>query len=179
MLFLLRPGAGKNKIMIKATVNGRSAFAINNDTKVTCDNQEVDWSAVKLPSGDYSVIMDGGSYQAQVLRIEKDTKTVVLQVNQQQFEVVIEEPIDQLLASMGIKDAMARKVNDIKAPMPGLVLKVLVTPGQAIRKGDPVLILEAMKMENVFKAGSDAIVKEIKVSERTAVEKGEVLIVLE
>lgn len=165
--------------MIKAIVNGKSAFAVNNDTKVTCDNQEVDWSAVKLPSGDYSVIMDGHSYQAQVLRIEKDTKTVVLQVNQQQFEVAIEEPIDQLLASMGIKDAMTRKVNDIRAPMPGLVLKVLVTPGQAIKKGDPVLILEAMKMENVFKAGSDAIVKEIKVSERTAVEKGEVLIVLE
>ncbi|HWV64732.1 biotin/lipoyl-containing protein [Chitinophaga sp.] len=165
--------------MIKAIVNGKSAFAVNNDTKVTCDNQEVDWSAVKLPTGDYSVIMDGRSYQAQVLRIEKETKTVVLQVNQQQFEVQIEEPIDQLLASMGIKDAMTRKVNDIKAPMPGLVLKVLVSPGQAIKKGDPVLILEAMKMENVFKAASDAIVKEIKVSERTAVEKGEVLIVLE
>jgi biotin carboxyl carrier protein len=74
---------------------------------------------------------------------------------------------------------MARKVNDIKAPMPGLVLKVLVTPGQAIKKGDPVLILEAMKMENVFKATSDATVKEIKVAELTAVEKGEVLIVLE
>jgi biotin carboxyl carrier protein len=63
--------------------------------------------------------------------------------------------------------------------MPGMVLKVLVTPGQAIQKGDPVLILEAMKMENVFKAAADAVVKEIKVSERTAVEKGEVLIVLE
>ncbi|WP_436491664.1 biotin/lipoyl-containing protein [Chitinophaga sp. ARDCPP14] len=165
--------------MIKAIVNGKSTFAVNNDSKLTCDNQEVDWSAVKLPTGDYSVIMDGRSYQAQVLRIEKDTKTVVLQVNQQQFEVVIEEPIDQLLASMGIKDAMTKKVNDIKAPMPGLVLKVLVTAGQAIKKGDPVLILEAMKMENVFKAASDAIVKEIKVKERTAVEKGEVLIVLE
>jgi biotin carboxyl carrier protein len=151
--------------MIKAIVNGKSTFAVNNDTKLTCDNQDVDWSAVKLPTGDYSVIMDGRSYQAQVLRIEKDTKTVVLQIDQQQFEVAIEEPIDQLL--------------DIKAPMPGLVLKVLVTPGQAIKKGDPVLILEAMKMENVFKAGSDAIVKEIKVTERTAVEKGEVLIVLE
>lgn len=165
--------------MIKAIVNGKSTFAVNNDTKLTVDNQNVDWSAVKLPSGDYSIIMDGKSYLAQVLRIEKDTKTVMLQVNQQQFEVAIEEPIDQLLASMGIKDAMTKKVNDIKAPMPGLVLKVLVTPGQAIRKGDPVLILEAMKMENVFKAGSDAIVKEIKVTERTAVEKGEVLIVLE
>lgn len=165
--------------MIKAIVNGKSTFAVNNDTKLTVDNQNVDWSAVKLPSGDYSIIMDGKSYLAQVLRIEKDTKTVVLQVNQQQFEVAIEEPIDQLLASMGIKDAMTKKVNDIKAPMPGLVLKVLVTPGQAIRKGDPVLILEAMKMENVFKAGADAIVKEIRVTERTAVEKGEVLIVLE
>jgi len=165
--------------MIKAIVNGKSGFAVNTDTKVTCNNQEVDWSAAKLPSGDYSIIMDGHSYQAQVLQVDRDTKTVILQVNQQQFEVVIEEPIDQLLASMGIKDAMARKVNDIKAPMPGLVLKVLVAPGQAIRKGDPVLILEAMKMENVFKSASDAIVKEIKVAERTAVEKGEVLIVLE
>jgi biotin carboxyl carrier protein len=165
--------------MINAIVNGKSAFTISKDTRLTCNNEDVDWSAVMLPSGDYSVIMDGRSYQAQVLRVERDTKTVVLQINQQQYEVVIEEPIDQLLASMGIKDAMTKKVNDIKAPMPGLVLKVLVTPGQAIRKGDPVLILEAMKMENVFKAGSDAIVREIKVAERTAVEKGEVLVVLE
>lgn len=165
--------------MIKATVNGKSVFAINYDKKVTSNDQEINWSAVQLPSGDYSVIMDGNSYQAQVLKVDRETKTVVLQVNQQQFEVALEEPIDQLLASMGIKDALAKKVNDIKAPMPGLVLKVLVTPGQVIKKGDPVLILEAMKMENVFKATSDATVKEIKVAERTAVEKGEVLIVLE
>ncbi|RBL94047.1 biotin/lipoyl-containing protein [Chitinophaga flava] len=165
--------------MIKATVNGKSAYTINQDSTLTCNGQVVDWSAVQVPSGDYSIIMDGHSYQAQVLKVDKDTKTVTLQINQQTYEVAIEEPIDQLLASMGIKDAMTKKVNDIKAPMPGLVLKVLVTPGQAIHKGDPVLILEAMKMENIFKAASDAVVKEIKVAERTAVEKGEVLIVLE
>ncbi|WP_143310621.1 biotin/lipoyl-containing protein [Chitinophaga vietnamensis] len=165
--------------MIKAIVNGKSTFTVNNDTLLTCNNEAVDWSAARLPTGDYSIIMDGHSYQAQVLKVDRDTKTVVLQINQQQYEVAIEEPIDQLLASMGIKDAMAKKVNDIKAPMPGLVLKVLVSPGQTIRKGDPVLILEAMKMENVFKASADAVVKEVKVTERTAVEKGEVLIVLE
>ncbi|NSL90050.1 biotin/lipoyl-containing protein [Chitinophaga solisilvae] len=165
--------------MIKATVNGKSAYTISQDPVLICNNQEVDWSSAQLPTGDYSIIMDGHSYQAQVLKVDKDTKTVVLQINQQQFEISIEEPIDQLLASMGIKDALTKKINDIKAPMPGLVLKVLVTPGQAIRKGDPVLILEAMKMENVFKATADAVVKEVKVTERTAVEKGEVLIVLE
>ncbi|MBV8254121.1 MAG: acetyl-CoA carboxylase biotin carboxyl carrier protein subunit [Chitinophaga sp.] len=165
--------------MIKAIVNGKASFTVNKEQQVTSNDQPVDWSAVQLPSGDYSVLMDGHSYQAQVLKVDREAKTVLLQINQQQYEVTIEEPIDQLLAAMGIKDAMARKVNDIKAPMPGLVLKVLVTPGQAISKGDPVLILEAMKMENVFKAVSDAIVKEVKVAERTAVEKGEVLIVLE
>ncbi|RAJ86055.1 biotin-dependent enzyme [Chitinophaga dinghuensis] len=165
--------------MIKAIVNGKASFTVNKEEQVISNDQPVDWSAVQLPGGDYSVIMDGYSYQAQVLKVDREAKTVLLQINQQQYEVTIEEPIDQLLAAMGIKDAMARKVNDIKAPMPGLVLKVLVTPGQAISKGDPVLILEAMKMENVFKAASDAVVKEIKVAERTAVEKGEVLIVLE
>lgn len=165
--------------MIKATVNGKSAFTINQDPVLTCNNQEVDWSVAQLPTGDYSIIMDGRSYQAQVLKIDKDTKMVTLQINQQTYEVAIEEPIDQLLASMGIKDALTKKINDIKAPMPGLILKILVSPGQAIKKGDPVLILEAMKMENVFKATTDAIVREIKVTERTAVEKGEVLIVLE
>ncbi|MNS88855.1 Methylmalonyl-CoA carboxyltransferase 1.3S subunit [compost metagenome] len=62
--------------------------------------------------------------------------------------------------------------------MPGLILKVLVTEGQAIKKGEPVLILEAMKMENVFKAPGDAVVKAIRIEERQAVEKGEVLIEL-
>jgi biotin carboxyl carrier protein len=63
--------------------------------------------------------------------------------------------------------------------MPGMVLKILVVPGQQINKGDGLVILEAMKMENILKAASPAIVKAIKVNERTAVEKGTVLIELE
>jgi biotin carboxyl carrier protein len=111
--------------------------------------------------------------------VDREAKTVTVMIDQQEYVVVIEEPIDQLLAEMGMKDALTRKVNDLRAPMPGLVLKVLVEPGQAIKKGDPVLILEAMKMENVFKAAVDAVVKEVRVKERTAVEKGEVLVILE
>ncbi len=63
--------------------------------------------------------------------------------------------------------------------MPGMGLKVLVEAGQQISKGDGLLILEAMKMENLLKASSDATVKAIRVNERTAVEKGAVLIELE
>jgi biotin carboxyl carrier protein len=60
-----------------------------------------------------------------------------------------------------------------------MILKILVEPGQQINKGDGLLILEAMKMENVLKASGPATVKSIKAEERTAVEKGAVLIELE
>jgi biotin carboxyl carrier protein len=166
--------------MIKAIVNGDTPFIINRESGVqTCNGQPVEWSGIELPAGNYSIVLDGRSYMAQVLKVDKETKMVTIIIDQQEYEVAIEEPIDQLLSAMGIKDAMTRKVNDIKAPMPGLILKILVTPGQVIKKGDPVLILEAMKMENVFKATVDAVVKEVKVMERTAVEKGEVLVILE
>ncbi|MGN7723815.1 biotin/lipoyl-containing protein [Chitinophaga sp. 22620] len=169
--------------MIKATVNGGQPFEITpagpGAGNVECNGKQVSWSAEALPSDGFSILMDGKSFVAQVVKIDRDTKTVSLQINQALYDVALEEPMDRLLASMGISEASSRKINEIRAPMPGMVLKVLVTPGQAIQKGDPVLILEAMKMENVFKAAADAVVKEIKVSERTAVEKGEVLIVLE
>ncbi|SFE36283.1 biotin carboxyl carrier protein [Chitinophaga sp. CF118] len=166
--------------MIKAIVNGDAPFVISTDGGVfSCNEQQVAWSGLELPSGNYSIVLDGRSYLAQVVKVDKVAKMVTIVIDQQEYEVAIEEPIDQLLAEMGIKDAMTRKVNDIKAPMPGLILKILVTPGQIIQKGDPVLILEAMKMENVFKTTVDAVVKEVKVTERTAVEKGEVLVILE
>lgn len=166
--------------MIKAIVNGDIPFAINAEGGIiTCNEQPVVWSGLELPAGNYSIVLDGKSYVAQVVKVDKEAKMVTIVIDQQEYTVAIEEPIDQLLADMGIKDAMTRKVNDIKAPMPGLILKILVTPGQVIKKGDPVLILEAMKMENVFKATVDAVVKEVKVAERTAVEKGEVLVILE
>jgi len=121
--------------MIKATVNGGAPLSIETGAKVYCNDTMVDWSARKLPAGNYSILMDGRSYTAQVLKIDREARMVTLEIAHQRYEVAIEEPIDQLLAAMGIKDALAHKLNDIKAPMPGLVLKILVEPGQSIRKG--------------------------------------------
>jgi biotin carboxyl carrier protein len=67
-------------------------------------------------------------------------------------------------------------VKEIKAPMPGLVLKLLVKEGDTVKKNDPVLILEAMKMENVIKSPGDATVSKIHAQEKTAVEKGQLLV---
>jgi biotin carboxyl carrier protein len=104
---------------------------------------------------------------------------LVMNIDGRQFEAQITEPIDQVLQAMGLNQRASHKVDQIKAPMPGMVLSILVTEGQELGKGDPVLVLEAMKMENVFKAPADALVKEIRVKEKTAVEKGQVLVIFE
>jgi biotin carboxyl carrier protein len=70
----------------------------------------------------------------------------------------------------------ASKVNEIKAPMPGLVLDVRVSEGEAVKKGDAIIVLEAMKMENIIKSPTDGIIKKISVKKGVAVEKNQVLI---
>ena len=76
----------------------------------------------------------------------------------------------------GIIRAPAVQVNELKAPMPGLIVDVRVQPGQAVFKGDPLLVLEAMKMENILKAPADGIVSAIKVGLRDNVQKGQLLV---
>jgi biotin carboxyl carrier protein len=72
-----------------------------------------------------------------------------------------------------------KKISEIKSPMPGLVLDILVQPGDVIKKGDQVLVLEAMKMENIIKSQTDAVVKSVPIEKGVAVEKGQVLVKFE
>ena len=146
--------------------------------EVTLNDKTMEWDMQQLPDGTFSILANGKSYNATIEQIDRATKQMRLKVNGNDYSLAVKEPIDQLLQKMGLNIGQSKKADAIKAPMPGLVLKILVTEGQELKKGDPVLILEAMKMENVFKAPADAVVKAIRVTERKAVEKGEVLIEL-
>ena len=68
---------------------------------------------------------------------------------------------------------------DLKAPMPGLVLDVKVSPGDSVTTSDVVLVLEAMKMENNIKAPAEGVVKSIEIEKGQAVEKNQVLVTFE
>jgi pyruvate carboxylase subunit B len=70
-------------------------------------------------------------------------------------------------------------VREIVAPMPGLVVKIEVEVGQAVKAGQGVIVVEAMKMENELKAPADGVVAKIAVQERQTVDKGTTLIVFE
>jgi biotin carboxyl carrier protein len=97
-------------------------------------------------------------------------------VNGQLITVKTLDRMQILLQSMGLDTTSSRKLNEIKAPMPGLVVRITVEEGTEVKKGDSLLVLEAMKMENVIKAPGDAVVGKIKVNAGQAVEKNQLLI---
>jgi biotin carboxyl carrier protein len=80
---------------------------------------------------------------------------------------------------MGFEVGAVKKVNDIKAPMPGLILEIKINIGQEVKENDVLLILEAMKMENVLTSPRDGVIKSISVKKGDAVDKNHLLIVFE
>jgi biotin carboxyl carrier protein len=166
--------------MLQVTVNEKNIFSIEDkDGSLYINDVPANWDAKWQPNSLISILYNNKSYTALVEGIDKKNKEISLCINGRVYKTQIKEPIDQLLSSMGMDLKAMQKAEPVKAPMPGLVLKVLVEPGQQISKGDGLLVLEAMKMENILKASGNATVKAIKVTERTAVEKGAVLIELE
>ncbi len=91
-------------------------------------------------------------------------------------DLQIKDRFDLLLDKLGMSNTTASKVNELKAPMPGLIVDIRVEPGHLVQKGDPLLVLEAMKMENILKAPGNGVVGAIKVGLRDNVTKGQVLI---
>ena len=166
--------------MLQVTVNNTTEFSISNeDGHYSINNTNAQLDICKQPNGLISVLLNGKSYTAIIEKTDRKNKEITLRVNGQTYTVGIKEPIDLLLSNMGLDLKAMQKAEPIKAPMPGMVLKVLVEPGQHINKGDGLIILEAMKMENLLKASASGVVKSIKAVEKTAVEKGAILIEME
>lgn len=166
--------------MLQVSVNDKQDFSVEQiDGKWFLNNMPVDLDVQWQANGLVSILYNNRSYTGILENTDPKNKEITVTIDGQTYKIAIKEAIDQLLSSMGLDMKAMQKVEPIKAPMPGMILKIMVEPGQSIKKGDGLLILEAMKMENVLKANADATVKSIKTTERTAVEKGAILIELE
>ena len=144
----------------------------------TIDGKKGSWDKIAIGNQRFHIIKDNRSFTCEVLKFTKEKKTFTIRVNGTVYTVQIKDPFDLLLKQLGMESTATYKVNVIKAPMPGLVLKVMVEEGQKVNAGDSILILEAMKMENVIKSPGSGIIKAIKVHAKDAVEKNQVLIEL-
>ncbi len=147
--------------------------------KIFLNGEKIEIDLAKISTDKYHVLQNNKSYNLQVLEADLVEKTFKIQVNDQVFDLNLEDALDQQLRDMGMTKAQSDKIDKVNAPMPGLVLKILVKAGQEVKKGDSLIILEAMKMENIIKSVGNGIVKNILIREKDAVEKSQMLIEME
>jgi biotin carboxyl carrier protein len=156
----------------------KTAITKTDGTKVTGSLNDVSFEAdiLKVREDVYSIIKDGRSYEVELVKHIPEDKKLVVKVNNTSYTLDIKDKYDDLLHSLGLDNLATKKVNDIKAPMPGMVLNILVSEGQEVKKGDALIVLEAMKMENILKSPTDGVIKKIAINKGVAVEKNQLLI---
>ena len=108
--------------------------------------------------------------------IEKTDKDVFLDVNGKIVRVNVKDQTELLLEKLGMESFFGSVINEIIAPMPGVIMTILVKEGDDVKKDDPLLVLEAMKMENMIKSPIDGVLSSICVKEGQSVKKSETLI---
>jgi len=156
---------------MKARVNEQFDFSF--------EGNSFDWSCVEIREGQFHILFKGQSLVADVVDTNTAEKTFVIRINNNNYNVRLKDQYDELLLSLGMDSLNNQKESEIKAPMPGRVLDIMLSEGSPVVKGDGVLVLEAMKMENVIKSPTDGVIKKIAVVKDQAVEKNEVLVEFE
>lgn len=163
--------------MYQIKANDKYNFDINTDSSgIEVNGEDVILDEIRLNENTSSVLYNNKSYNIEVVSLNKEEKTATIKVNGNIYNLSIKDQFDQLLKQLGMDNLVASKILQIKAPMPGLVLNVLVEEGAEIKKGDNLLVLEAMKMENMIKSPTDGIIKKIAIGQGDKVEKNELLI---
>ena len=162
--------------MYKATVSGKELEITPGDDGLLVNGKPLSWDKVRIADGYFHILHQNKSYRAEVVRTEAATKTVSVKVNGHTYVVALKDKFDLLLEKMGMNAAAGSKINTIKAPMPGLIIDLKVKSGDTVKAGDQLLILEAMKMENIIKSPGGGTVKRVNVKKGDSVEKGQVLL---
>ena len=140
------------------------------------ENLDQDIDLIRIDERKYHLIKDGKSYNLEIEEADYKTKEFVIKVNGNSYSLKAKNRIDLLLADLGMESTAQMKTENLVAPMPGMVLDVLVEPGADTKKGAPLLILEAMKMENMIKAPEDLQVDRVLIEKGQVVEKGQEMI---
>lgn len=131
----------------------------------------------KIDDHRYSLLVDHRSYVIE--RMKGEEGKVKLAVNGRVIHATVKGETDLMLERLGMNIQAKKDVKELKAPMPGLVIDFKVQPGQEVAEGDALVVLEAMKMENVLKSPAAGVIKNIHVEKGQAIEKNTLIISFE
>jgi biotin carboxyl carrier protein len=153
---------------------------VNNTFDFKIDTEAVlNLDSLKVSDLKFHILQNNTSYKTEIIKADFNQKSYSVKVNNNTYNVTIFNELDALIKEMGFEIGATKKINEIKAPMPGLILSVDVKIGQEVKEDDSLLVLEAMKMENVLTSPRDGIIKYISITKGETVNKNQLLIEFE
>ncbi|GJM44459.1 MAG: acetyl-CoA carboxylase biotin carboxyl carrier protein subunit [Gemmatimonadota bacterium] len=141
--------------------------------RVELDGEPVSADLTRLQSSLHSLLVDGHSRE---MVVERDGDRVIVLLDGERIETTVYDEVTRALAKIG--GAGSTGAPEVCAPMPGVVVDILVKPGDPVATGQAVIVVEAMKMQNELAAESDGVVASIEVAVGDTVGGGDVLIKL-
>jgi biotin carboxyl carrier protein len=123
----------------------------------------------------YSLVLDNTSFE---LFVERREGAYYVLIEGDQYEVDVDQERLKKLKAFGGNVQEEHGAANVAAPMPGLVVRVLVAPGDAVAENQGLVLLEAMKMENEIRSPRDGIVQSISVEDGDTVDKDETLLLI-
>ena len=141
--------------------------------------ESVEWDLIEVKNGLFHIIYNDQSFVANVVSTDYQKKSFVININNSNYEVVLKDQFDELLEKLGMVNLNSGVDNEVKSPMPGRIINVSVEVGSKVVKGDNLLVLEAMKMENIIKSTREGVIKSIEVDKDQTVEKNQLMFVFE
>lgn len=164
----------------KVKVNGKKELAVDESSeRLLVDGKDLNLDLLEVEEGKFHILLNDRSFNASLIEMNAEEKKLKIKINNNTYSLELEDQYDQLLHRLGMDNLASAAISQLKAPMPGLVLSILVKEGQEVSKDEPLLILEAMKMENVLKSPADLSIKKINIEEKQSVEKNQILIEFE
>lgn len=161
----------------KVLIGDRQIDLSIDGTTIAVDGSPKDIQIDRVSEHTYAIILNGKPYR--VLLETADGHSCTLTVNGVQHNPVVQDERAQLLDQYGIADGSSAMEKEVRAPMPGLVLELMVAAGDEVEAGKGLLVLEAMKMENEIKAAANGKVARIHVKAGDPVAKGDLLLEFE
>jgi len=154
-----------------------SKALVNNIQEFSFSQKEIEaLDIVNQGENNFHLLHKNKSSKVKVIERDFFNRTYSIRINANVYTVKIHSPLDPLIKKMGYSTGSTKVIDSMKAPMPGVIIGLQVEKGESVKKGAPLLILEAMKMENVITCPKDTVIKEVYVHVGDTVDKNKLLI---
>jgi len=176
----MRRSSGKNKKekYIACTPKNKK-FEITNplELKVKVKGKKHDIKIVEDDKGFSYIVFQNKKFHVEIL--EKNQNKYIVMINGVWYSFSVETPISYKRRKTLNKNGFASKVENVMAPMPGKILDIMVEENSEIKEGEPIVILEAMKMQNEIVSNVNGMIRKINIKQNDSVIKDEVMIEIE